>query len=414
MKIKARNNAKLIELANPIYLITALYLLSVIALFGSAGTNYYNWQRVFMYITLPYLLYVNIYVIFNKVRRTIVNRNFTTMLGLKKIYFINSIVSIVSICIFLNSFLYLISLYGVNTVVSGIKNLEFVQSIQRLESIHIKMAILCSNISPIVSVLMINQIKNKEKKTNRLLKIQVILYLTCIFIFANLIGARILILYPSIGCLLIYFYDLKINIKNIVKVLGLVGIIALMILIGQVNKTMGENNRVDNAKKDIVSYYTQSLNNGYYIIDNDIKRVNLGYWTIKPLFNIPMVSSSLRISELYEKYISTIPIKNREDDFIYAMKLGINPKFNTMSIYGYSYLDFGFYGVLVILIQYLILHFMYYSFVKGRKYISLIYPIIYISFFDSLRNYGIINDRTIYCIIILFFYWMLSKIKIMK
>lgn len=413
---KKSSQISILQLSNPIYMISLFYIVTLIYILYNAKLYFLNWQRIFLYISVPYYIYLFIYF-FMKKKHKIKSFNDKIQevndgLNYKKLYKINNFIAIISILLIANCIIYIIKIYGFQEIIRGITNLEFIQNIQKLEFKQKSLAILSSNISPIVCIILMKCIKYKVKKNTFASKFILITYLSLIFIFANIIGARVLMLYPIIGCVLTYFSDVRLNISNLFKVMLTVVLLVSVIFVGQVNKTVGDYNKLDKAKQDITDYYSKSLHNGLYIIDNDYKRINLAYWTIKPLFNIPYVSSTLKLSYLYEKYISQIPIKSRQDDFNYVARLGINPKFNTLSIWGYSYLDFGFYGFIVILIQYIILQNIFFAFIRNKKYVSLIYPIIYASFIDSFRNYGIINDRVVFCLLLLMLYRILMKIKI--
>ncbi|MDU7147860.1 MAG: O-antigen polymerase [Clostridium sp.] len=402
------------NITNPIYLITIIYIVSVSSIFINHEIKYLNWQRIFLYITIPYVIYVLIYKFTSHKGRIKIKNDekYNEIYISNRVYILNFIVSIICFLLILNGIIYIISLFGIQNVIKGVTKLEFIQMIQQNNDKKISLAILASNILPITNTVLIKRIVNNNKAKRTIYGIVLSMCVLGVFIFSNLIGARVLFLYSIFGCFYIVFCNKKLNVRNLLKILFVVLAFMGVILFMQVNKTIDEDNKLNVAKENLVNYYAKSIDNAVYIIDNDYKRLNFGYWAIKPVLNIPIISSTFNLKEIYERYISNIPIKNREDDFFYVRNLGIDPEYNTISIYGYSYVDFGFYGFIMIVLQYLILQHSYYSYLKRDNVSIYMFPILYCSFLDSIRNYGLINDRVILCILIIFLYRIVNKVKI--
>jgi hypothetical protein len=156
----------------------------------------------------------------------------------------------------------------------------------------------------------------------------------------------------------------------------------------------------------LLKYYTISLNQGANIIVGDLQREPL-YWTFSSLFGLPIINNLLGFRAVYEGLFGSLPIQSREDDFNYVAALGADPGYNTLGIYAYMQLDAGLFGILLILLVFIISSYLYNLFYQGSQMGILLFPAAYILLLDQLRTAGMFSARmpyffiaavTIYCI----------------
>jgi hypothetical protein len=149
---------------------------------------------------------------------------------------------------------------------------------------------------------------------------------------------------------------------------------------------------------ETTKYYSKSLDNANMIIDKDVTTQSM-FWTLRPVLSIPFIPSLLGIIDLYEQQYGALQIQKRADDFTYASDLGVDPSYNTFSSYGYAFLDWGWYGCIIVLFTMLILQGMYKAYLKNHLLASMTYPTLFILSFDQLRTYWFFSEFSMYCII---------------
>lgn len=243
-----------------------------------------------------------------------------------------------------------------------------------------------------------------------------------IFILLNtiisfLIGSRFLILYLVTPILFRKYAYKKIDVKNCSKIFFILIIAISFMIYGQSVKVREQNKDVKHNTDVLTKYYSMSIENGLRVIEYRYEKLNPYYWTIyRPLFSLPKVKK-IGLAEYYEKHIGVLPIKDRADDFYYAEKLGANTQYNTFSLWGYSYLDFGYNGWIVVFINFCFIQLLYWKAKKSKGHFFIMYPIYYLSLLDQVRTNGIFNTGIIYfnlCYFILVLLRIIVKSKNVK
>ena len=190
---------------------------------------------------------------------------------------------------------------------------------------------------------------------------------------------------------------------GMVALLGISFIVATQVLI----KPGGQ---YEKAKVELRNYYVLSVLNGMHVIDRSYTTESVGFWTFRPLLFAPIIHNS--VQELYEQIVGPIPIKSREDDFTYAQKLGVeNPSYNTFSLFGYIFLDWGYVpGIVAIFLIFFLSHWLYWKALAGSVWHLLQYAIFYFSLIDLLRTYLIASDIGFYYIVVISVAWLIAAV----
>ena len=135
------------------------------------------------------------------------------------------------------------------------------------------------------------------------------------------------------------------------------------------------------------NYYAQSVNNAAYIVVNDnFQGVSGGFWSFSSLLSFPLA----KIAGSYEM-ASALGVKTlheRQDYFNFARSIGIDPEFNTYSIYGFTMLDFGvFYTILFTMFLGIICGYIFKLVSKGYFFALPIYIGLCMASLDMLRTF---------------------------
>lgn len=227
------------------------------------------------------------------------------------------------------------------------------------------------------------------------------------FIFGSLLGSRIIFL-DIIVCLALLIIRTKVlNFKTIVRIGFLVSVLLSLLVYSQVSR-IDSKSTIQGANV-LRSYYSESILNGARVIERESRGQTL-FWTLRPIFSIPVLSKIVGTREVYEGLFGSLPIKSRRDDFTYAAALGADPRFNTFGIFGYSYLDAGVWAVFIIVLVYITLTTLYTRFMLGRIDALLLYPIFYSLTLDQLRTNGIFSLRIAFCIIFAFLILLANRL----
>lgn len=87
----------------------------------------------------------------------------------------------------------------------------------------------------------------------------------------------------------------------------------------------------------------------------------------------------------YEAISDTIVPLTIEESFTFPIRFGLNPSFNVFGMNGYTFLDFGWYGLIIIFMIGFFIGYLWKLFNKGVLYGLLIYPYLIIGLLESPR-----------------------------
>lgn len=390
------------KILNPTMLFLVITLIAVKVFYDmKVNNNIIDSTRIINYIIMPFLIYIFFtrflkrYNIEKKKDKQFKINNGLLILNSLLLYIYILISGIVLIK-------YIFVFGGISGFISGVINGRGAYELQvNLDGI-LAIAYQFNVMLPCNIMLILTSEKRKKYKSIIILSIILNLF------YSILISARVLFITNIISIVFYIFYDKKIKTKMIVRIVIIVFIAFQFMLWGQMRTSnVGDKKEANQILKN---YFVKSLENGYTIIDNNmvLSDENGPYWTVRPLLNLPIITKFLNIDKVYEKYIGFIPVKSRMDDFKYAENIGINPQYNTLSIYGYSYIDYGNYGVLFISITYLIV-WLFYCKSDKNKYFRIIFIIMIVSCFDILRTNGIYSPIIILRIIIIMIFYLFEK-----
>ncbi|WP_146009544.1 hypothetical protein [Deinococcus planocerae] len=228
-----------------------------------------------------------------------------------------------------------------------------------------------------------------------------------LFAASNLYGARILFLDTLVSIILTSALLSRLRVRLLMGLL-ISGVLLIVGVAGLQAARYGDN--LGRGFEEMGKYYSISLSHGSTIVSQNRTGQPL-YWTLRSTFGVPLLSEVFGTQAVYEGVFGHIPIKSREDDFAYAARLGVDPRYNTFSIYGYSFLDLGVWGLFVVLFSYLSLHYMYSLYISMNPWGVLLYPALYALLLDQLRTNSIFSTRVVYFIITTIILMFVHKIS---
>ncbi|MFB0641317.1 hypothetical protein [Deinococcus radiodurans] len=286
---------------------------------------------------------------------------------------------------------------GVGGALNNMGAADIVTFLQRDGPDNIRKLIFVNFFLPVVVVPVI-LMKRKEKY------IILALGLGITFFLASLYGARTLFLEPLLSCIIVLCTRVSLSARKIASMLFLA--VSIFIGMSYLQAIRFGERGIIKGSEILLKYYTISLNQGANIIVGDLQREPL-YWTFSSLFGLPIINNLLGFRAVYEGLFGSLPIQSREDDFNYVAALGADPGYNTLGIYAYMQLDAGLFGILLILLVFIISSYLYNLFYQGSQMGILLFPAAYILLLDQLRTAGMFSARmpyffiaavTIYCI----------------
>ena len=381
------------KLLKPQIIITIQYIIITLLLIRySKQNNLQNRSDILIYTYMPYLIYMAFVFMLSMINlkgkmQIKDNKLFKNQFTFKVIELIIAFSSIIHII----SILEMIKFTGNNPLLLINKN--NILFFQRNPGKYLSISIALMNIIPISLLIYYDYILNIVDKKRKVFKnILVCVYLLESLIICSAAGIRFLFIVNSIPLLINIIYNKKINFY-ILKRGILVGIIfGFIIFGGQAIKS--QNFNLSDNISSITEYYTESIKNVFYIIDNNYGNINPNYWTIYRTFKgVPFINFN-KIDEWYRSKYGFIPINNRDDDFEYVKKMGIQPKNNTFSIWGYAYLDYGQNGWILVTMQLILIQLIYFIASRSRK-AEIFYCILILFIIEQIRTNGIINSRVI-------------------
>lgn len=397
---------KIKSLISPTKIILVQYIILIIILkaYDLQGLIF-NEKKIINYITKPICIYIVI-VLLVKLFDISLKKNNKRELNKSTLKFCEIIVNISSL-INIIAILDLIFKYG--GVVTFIKKIIFSDLpylLQRNPTELIGKSVMMLNISMLCLVLIL---LNRKLYLKRKLKLITLPLIFSTFVLAIVVSMRVLIINMLIPILIIKFSDVKFNIKNLFKII-IIFIIGISFILGmQIVKSNVKNFR--EASKIVTDYYGKSIYNAYYVIDHNIYGNNPLYWTYRPMFNISGISKIFKIKDKYERKYGPVPINNRDDDFSYVANMGLDARYNTFSLIGYSFLDMGDKGYILILIAFLVFLFLYIGYKNGNIIMTAMYLCAINLMIDQLRTNSIYSIQFIYLVIIGVTIFIFDKIK---
>ena len=216
--------------------------------------------------------------------------------------------------------------------------------------------------------------------------------LVMLFILSSLCGTRIIFIDVFVSWLVVKSLTTNLNFPRFLKFFSIT-LVAIACL-SYLQAARKDSNLIDGFN-ELGKYYSISLSNGAQIIKNGDRGQPL-YWTLRSTFSVPIISQLMGTQLVYEGLYGEVPIRNRRDDFEYVKNLGIDPNYNTLGIYGYSFLDMGVWSVLLLTIYYMLLFLVYRIYLNGGLFGLLFYPVSYSLVIDQLRTNGIFSTRVSY------------------
>ncbi len=367
---------------NPVWIIViqTLFALAIVS-----GSKYFSLNYVYFVLTpavIYYLFSMNL-----KYLRKPLQRQYR--FSSEAYIFASSIIILVLISNLMLSYI-LIGLYGgLGSVISNLGSTNKIVEIQFNSPKLVSQLIALNYFMPIVVVPIV--LNNSVRKAFTLLLIP----LLTLLIVAILFGARILFIDVLVAILIVRSLVYGFSLKNFVKfTYFVIGILLCVVVVQSVRQKSSLMDGIIGIEK----YYSVSLEHGALVISREETAQPL-YWTLRSVFSVPYLSSGLGTKTVYEGIFGKIPLVTRGDDFTYAAKLGADPNFNTFSIYGYSFLDLGYWGVIIILGSYLIIQYLYVIFLSGTTFGLLLFPSMYVLLIDQLRTNSIFSLRAAFFII---------------
>lgn len=365
----------------------AIILQTVLAILLISGNKSFTWLYL-IFISVPAIIYILYAVLWSRLSgaaHTLDSSPFNAWVWKTSVLLL-LLVSVGNVLLVLQ----LVEFYG--GLSSTVKNFGRTQFIIDVQYNAPKIVSYLIGLNYIVPVAIVPVILRKGVKTSLIILALPVLLLV---VASNLYGARILFLDTFISfaltAALLYHVRLKLIIGSTFLCVLLIFSVA-----GLQAARYGDN--ITRGFEEVAKYYSVSLNHGAIIISQNRTGQPM-YWTLRSTFSVPFLSDVIGTQIVYESIFGRIPIKSREDDFAYAARLGVDPRYNTFSIYGYSFLDLGLWGLLIVLFSYLFVHYVYSLYMRGMPFGILLYPSFYALLLDQLRTNSIFSTRAIYFLI---------------
>lgn len=370
------------------------FIISVLFIIYNNNNIYINNKlELLIYIYMPIIMYTLIYLILK-----IVSKNYKINVKEQSVFKSNSTYKIIELIIIIAIIINAISMFEMMHTVGQSNILSLFNKVnilyfQRHPGKILSMSIALMNIIPICVLIYydyISKINNKVRKRKKS-------FIICIYMLESLVicsaaGIRFLFIVNSVPLLINITYYKRLNIRLIKKIILFFIVMGTIVIGGQAIKTQNLNIK-DNVRA-IEEYYTESISNVFYIIDNNYGKLNPDYWTIYRTFKgVPFVNFN-KIDKWYIEKYGYIPIVDRDDDFEYVIRMGIQPKNNTFSVWGYSYLDYGQNGWILVAIQLIFIQILYTISIRNKKF-EIFYQILVLFVIEQIRTNGIISSRTI-------------------
>lgn len=379
---------KVYKILRPQNIISIQYIVITILLIYYKNENtIQNLDKIIQYIYIPYLIYF-IFVLFTH-NLTKTKRFNEEIFRFKMSYKIIELIILLAIILNIFTIIEVIKLTGLN-ILSNDNILYF----QRNPGIFMSISIAFMNIIPIAILIFYYRTKENKNKKDMII---LIIYLLQAFFICTICGVRLLFFTNFIPLVVVSLYKKNINYKMLKRSVILFVLCIFIIIGGQSIKT--KNSSIKDNIIAVTQYYTESIRNVFYIMNYEYGNLNKDYWSVyRTLKGVPYINFN-KIDEWYINKNGYIPINNRDDDFEYVKKMGIQPKNNTFSVWGYSFLDYGNRGLILIVIQFLFIQCIYILSTRNKKY-ELIYIFLILFIIEQIRTNGIINSRVVNGIIL--------------
>ncbi|GAA5534864.1 hypothetical protein Dalu01_03279 [Deinococcus aluminii] len=250
-------------------------------------------------------------------------------------------------------------------------------------------------------------IKNRNKL---LIFLSILISFIALLSVSWLLSARIIFIYALFSLIIsriIVSSRRSISKKEFYFMASGLALLILYLLVGQIYNKGNSTLNTNSGSQILFNYYSRSLENGSHIINSMEEPRNEAYWTSRTFLNMPLVGK--RVQEFYKYYIDNIPINNRRDDFSYARALGVDPTYNTFSMPGYMYLDYGIWSVLVLSIFWILFIILYKASISISPYFSAIYSVMIITTLDYTRTATVFSDYGVYSFVVFALYYLLTN-----
>lgn len=277
--------------------------------------------------------------------------------------------------------------------------------------IIVQLGVFCWVFIPaIISIIYTDFLMNNRNK--KLVFFSILVSFAALLSVSWLLSARIIFVYALFSIVvskIMASLEKPISKRDIYLMASVLAALVFYLFIGQLYNKGDSSLNVNSGSQIIFNYYFRSLDNGIHVIDTMEEPRNKGYWTSRTFLNMPLVGK--RIQEFYKYYIDNIPINSRKDDFSYARNLGVDPKYNTFSMPGYMYLDYGVWSVLILSIFWILFIILYKASLNISPYFSAIYSVMIVTAIDYSRTATIFSDYGIYSFIVFIIYCLLSGMR---
>jgi oligosaccharide repeat unit polymerase len=378
-KTRIKRLFRLHKLYNPIILNTLASVFCLYANFGQSDLRY------FAFISIPFVAYLlscliitfalppnNRKIHFNKMQKYV---SFSLII-------ICSLTNI--LCIF-----EVVKAYGsISTALNFFGATQYTQYAQEKSSNLLKILYLVNFFTPpALSVL--------AYKFRAVYWIPIGIFLMIQLLLSLLFGTRIIFITSLFAFIIVYLRDYRVNFRLLAICVALLAVVGISLVTIQSRRT---NSTLDESISQLYNYYAKSINNGAQVINHE-QASQPYFWTLRPLLAIPFLPKASGILNIYEQNFGALQIAKREDDFIYAQNLGVDPSYNTFSTFGYAYLDANWWGIILVLFAWISIQYAYTTFNRGSVFAALIFPVLLISLTDQLRTYWFFTDRNLYALV---------------
>jgi oligosaccharide repeat unit polymerase len=370
---------------NPVWLIG---FQTIVALIFIANSKVFTWSYVAIVVIPAILGFIYIFLWRSVSQKTPSDQND----HLSSNIWMVSLLMLVVVCL-INVFIIfdLIGMYGgIPQAIRNFGSIPAVTAIQRNAPNSLNLLLTFNYFLPVIIVPLVLHFRL------RICLLILFVPFLLLFLVASMYGARIL-LFDSLMALVIARALLHPFKPKLLVAFASFGI-AMLVGLASLQAARNQNN-LGTGFNEIGKYYSYSLYNGAIIVAHNRVGQPL-YWTLRSSFSVPLISKIIGAEAVYEGLFGKIPIKSRKDDFDYAANLGADPRYNTFSIFGYSFLDLGIWGMFIILFSYIIVYYLYRLYIGAQTLGLLLYPSMYILLFDQLRTNSIFSIRSVYFVMV--------------
>lgn len=139
----------------------------------------------------------------------------------------------------------------------------------------------------------------------------------------------------------------------------------------------------------LLAYYTSSINNSSVAHIYNFSQETSGYYLFRGFFNTPILGRILDMNSILGD--------NKSDSWFYIIESipELNPEFNLFSSPGFSYLDFGYFGIFVGVLWGSICGIVVRAAERGNAFATFLFPVMIISALELSRTLYFSLERNI-------------------